>query len=50
MSSEVNGLIAVPVNIESTSSFDAATIKFTYDEELLGKTSEEDLSIMWYDV
>lgn len=49
LSSELVGLIGVPVDIESTSSFDTATIKFRYDEGLLGKTNEEDLRIMWYD-
>jgi hypothetical protein len=49
LSSGVVGLIGVPVNIESTSEFEEATITFTYDETLLGDTAEEDLRIMWYD-
>ena len=49
LSSGVVGLIGVPVNIESTSVFDEATITFTYDDTLLGETKEEDLRVMWYD-
>ena len=49
LSSGVVGLIGVPVDIETTSDFDEATITFTYDESLLGDTIEEDLRIMWYD-
>ena len=49
LSSEVVGLIGVPVEIESTSVFDTATITFTYDESLLGTVKEENLRVMWYD-
>ena len=49
LSSEVAGLIGVPVDINSTSEFAEATITFSYDEELLGNTLEEDLRVMWYD-
>lgn len=49
LSSNVVGLIGVPVEIKSSSSFDQATIAFTYNEELLGEVNEEDLRVMWYD-
>ncbi len=49
LSSDVVGLIGVPVDIQSSSEFDEATITFTYDERLLGDTDEEELRIMWYD-
>ena len=48
LSSEVVGLIGVPVEINTTSKFNEATITFTYDESKLGDTAEEDLAIMWY--
>lgn len=48
-SSEVVGLVGVPVCIESGGQFDSATITFQYDREKLGDTSEDDLAIMWYD-
>ncbi|HZJ99764.1 MAG TPA: hypothetical protein VFC79_07145, partial [Tissierellaceae bacterium] len=49
MTSDVVGLVGIPVDISTSSSFDEATIKFTYDDDLLGETSEENLRIMWYD-
>ncbi|MBD5087790.1 MAG: VWA domain-containing protein [Clostridiales bacterium] len=49
LSSDVVGLIGVPVEITSDSSFDQATITFSYEKSLLGETKEEDLAIMWYD-
>lgn len=49
LSSEVVGLIGVPINIESSTRFESAEIIFTYDENLLGNTKEEDLRVMWYD-
>lgn len=48
-SSEVEGIVGIPVEIESSASFDSATIQFTYDESKLGETEEDNLSIMWYD-
>ena len=48
-SREVVGIIGVPMEIRSDVAFDTATITFTYDESMLGDTSEEDLSLMWYD-
>lgn len=49
LSSEVVGLIGVPIEINSSSTFDEATITFSYNDELLGNTLEENLRIMWYD-
>lgn len=49
MSSEIEGLIGVPVEITSESDFEEATITFYYDETLLGETEEDNLAIMWYD-
>lgn len=48
-SREVVGLIGVPIDIRSDVAFDEATITFEYDESMLGDTSEENLSLMWYD-
>ena len=48
-SREVVGLIGVPMEIRTDEAFDSATITFTYDESMLGDTSEEDLALMWYD-
>ncbi len=49
VSSDVQGLVGYPVSIESSSKFDSAKVKFTYDENLLNGTSEDDLGILWYD-
>ncbi|HHX63251.1 MAG TPA: hypothetical protein GX707_21465, partial [Epulopiscium sp.] len=49
LSTDVVGLVGVPVDINTTSEFDTATITFHYDETLLGDIAEEDLCIMWYD-
>lgn len=49
MSSEVEGLIGVPVEISSESDFEQAVITFYYDEDLLGDTAEDNLAVMWYD-
>ncbi|MGB8454673.1 MAG: VWA domain-containing protein [Anaerocolumna sp.] len=49
LSSDVVGLIGVPVEITSDSQFDEATIRFHYDDRFLGDTKEEDLAVMWYD-
>lgn len=48
-SSNVVGIIGCPVEIKSNIEFDSATITFKYDENLLSKTNENDLCIMWYD-
>ncbi|SHK36494.1 von Willebrand factor type A domain-containing protein [Hathewaya proteolytica DSM 3090] len=49
LSTGVVGLVGVPVNIETKSEFDRATITFAYDESKLGDVNEDDLRIMWYD-
>ncbi len=49
MSSDVVGIVGAPINITSSVEFDAATITFYYDEELLNGTPEENLAILWYD-
>lgn len=48
LSSEVAGLVGVPVEITTFSEFDEATITFTYDENALGEVKEENLRVMWY--
>ncbi len=48
-SSEVVGLVGVPVDISADVDFDYANITFTYDENMLGDTSEDNLTMMWYD-
>ncbi|MDE5780153.1 MAG: VWA domain-containing protein, partial [Lachnospiraceae bacterium] len=48
-SSDVVGLIGVPVEISCDSEFSTAEITFTYDEKALGETSEDNLCMMWYD-
>ena len=48
-SSNVVGLVGVPVEIQVDSEFDTAKITFTYDESMLGDTPEENLCMMWYD-
>ena len=49
LSSEVEGLVGVPVNINSNAAFETATITFHYDRNKLDSTNEEDLAVMWYD-
>lgn len=49
LSSEVVGLVGIPVEITTFSEFDEATITFTYDETALGEVKEENLRVMWYD-
>ncbi len=48
-SSDVVGLIGVPVEISTDATFTSADITFFYDESALGETKEEDLCMMWYD-
>ena len=48
-SSQKNGLVGAPVNIESSSDFDTAVITFTYNEDELGDTDENDLKVVWLD-
>lgn len=48
-SSEVIGLIGVPIEITTESSFEEANISFSYDEKQLPEgTKQENLAIMWY--
>lgn len=49
LSSNVVGLVGVPVEINSMTPFDEAEITFRYDREKLGEAREENLCIMWYD-
>ena len=49
MSSDVPGLIGVPVNIETSGNFEEMTITFSYDESMLDGADENDLCIMWFD-
>lgn len=49
LSSELVGLVGVPVSISTGGKFDEATITFSYDVSKLGTTKEEDLAVMWYD-
>lgn len=49
LSSDVVGLVGVPVEIHSFTDFDTAVITFAYDETKLGSTLEENLCMMWYD-
>ena len=47
--SRVVGLVGEPFSIESSSSFDKATITFTVDKTKLGETEFDDLMFLWYD-
>lgn len=49
LSSDVVGLVGVPVEIGCDTDFQQADITFYYDVNALGDTKEENLSIMWYD-
>lgn len=48
-SSEVVGLIGVPVEITSNASFDKAKITFCYNEAEIGEADESNLAILWHD-
>ena len=48
-SSDVVGLVGVPVDISTDAEFKTADITFTYDENALGNSKEDDLCMMWYD-
>ncbi len=48
-SSDVVGLVGVPVEISTDVKFKTADITFTYDESALGDSKEDDLCMMWYD-
>ncbi len=49
MSNNVQGLVGVPIEINTTGTFDNASIYFYYDENRLGDVKEEDLALLWYD-
>ena len=49
LSSDVVGLIGVPVEIRCDVEFEEAKLTFHYDENALGGAAEEDLAVMWYD-
>ncbi len=49
LSSDVVGLVGVPVEISTSAAFETAELTFYYDEASLGDTQEEDLSMLWYD-
>lgn len=49
LSSEVVGIVGVPIEIYSNESLDGAQLTFQYNPEWLGEVQQEDLVIMWYD-
>ena len=49
LSSNVEGLVGVPVDISCDGTLSKATISFHYSPENLGDTDEDDLAILWYD-
>ncbi len=49
MSSDVAGLVGVPVEITCSSPFEEATLTFYYDSAALENTEEENLAVLWYD-
>ncbi len=49
LSTDVEGLIGVPIELTSKVDFDEAKVKFYYDENKLKETKEEDLGVLWYD-
>ena len=49
LSANVCGIIGCPVEIVSPINFDSAKITFSYNEDALGNTKEDDLCMMWYD-
>lgn len=49
LSSDIVGLVGVPVEISTSAAFETAELTFYYDEAFLGDTQEEDLSMLWYD-
>lgn len=44
----LHGIVGPPVSINTQSTFEKASITFTYDEAKLGDTSEDDLAIIRY--
>ena len=49
LSTDVQGLIGVPVDIDTDVHFKEAELTFYYDESILDNVSENDLGILWYD-
>ncbi len=49
LSSDVAGLVGVPVEINCSSPFEEATLTFYYDSAALGNMAEENLAVLWYD-
>lgn len=49
LSSNVEGLVGVPVDINCEGTLSKATITFHYNPENLGNVCEDDLAILWYD-
>ncbi len=49
LSSNVIGLVGMPIQIASKEAVEKAVITFEYDENMLKDTREEDLAMMWYD-
>lgn len=49
LSTDVVGLVGVPVEINCSSVFDEAVITFWYNKDELGEVDENNLSVMWYD-
>ncbi|GHV48679.1 hypothetical protein FACS189499_08600 [Clostridia bacterium] len=49
MSTGVVGLVGEPFEINTTSQFETATIKFTINQANLGETNFDDLLFLWYD-
>ena len=45
LSSQIDALVGVPVEIKTTGSFDSITITFQYSEDV----DEENLKVLWYD-
>lgn len=48
LSSQITGLVGVPIEINTNKSFENAEITFHYDETMLGNVKEEDLAVLWY--
>lgn len=49
LSTDVQGLIGVPIDIDTDIKFSEAELTFYYDETMLENVSENDLAILWYD-
>lgn len=49
LSTHVQGLIGVPVDIDMDINFEEAELTFYYNESMLDNVREDDLAILWYD-